>query len=380
MENKTAIDVSVIMPCLNEEETVGICIEKCFKVFKSENINGEVIVVDNGSTDRSKGIILKTKARLVEEPRRGYGSAYLRGFSEAKGRFLIMADSDNTYDFLEIPNFLKPLKEGYDFVIGTRLRGNIEEGEGTMPWLHKYVGNPLLTGFLKMLFKIKMSDVYCGMRAMTKEAYAKLNLRSTGMEFALEMVVNTGRTNLKVMEIPINYGLRLGQSKLRTFQDGWRSLRFMLLFAPNFLFIWPGAVFFAIGTILMLMQIKGPFSWGGIYMDIHFMILGLTLSLLGISIFQMGIIIKKFSHLRDYYINDPIVKWLKNTTLEKQLLFGCSFVLVGLAVDLIILDQWIAMGFHNIFVPRLAIFGLFFIFLGISFILFAFLQAAMYKE
>lgn len=372
-------ELSVVIPCLNEEKTVGICIEKCLKVFRENNINGEVIVVDNGSTDNSRGIILNSGAILIEEPRKGYGSAYLKGFSNAKGKYFVMGDADNTYDFLEIPSFLKPLKEGYDFVIGTRLKGRIVEGEGSMPWLHKYIGNPMLTLIIKMIFRVKVSDVYCGMRAMTRESYDKLKIGSTGMEFALEMIVNASRIKLKVKEIPISLGLRDGESKLNTFKDGWRSLRFILMYSPSFLFIFPAALFFITGTILMLLQLGGPFIWNNVYMGIHTMLLGLTLSIFGIYIFQMGVIIKSFSVLKNYYNKDNALKWLEKLTVEKGLIFGCLLIIVGLVIDLDVIARWAENGFKDIYIPQYVVFGFYFMLLGLSAIFFSFLNAIMKK-
>ncbi|MBI1923313.1 glycosyltransferase [Candidatus Poribacteria bacterium] len=221
-------DVSVIMPCLNEEATIGVCIQKVWRAFKTHHINGEVIVADNGSTDASVAIAQSLGARAVHQPCRGYGAAYQAGIAAARGKSIIIGDSDDTYDFSEIDRFLQPLGKGYHFVIGSRFRGEIRPG--AMPWLHRYIGNPLLTGMLNLLFKAGVSDAHCGMRAFTREAYEKMTLKTTGMEFASEMVVKAAKVGLRIAEVPITYYPRKGESKLHPFRDAWRHLRFLLLF------------------------------------------------------------------------------------------------------------------------------------------------------
>lgn len=222
----STVEVSVVMPCLNEAETIGLCVQKSLQALKQNNLCGEVIVADNGSTDNSANIAQKLGAKVVHQPKRGYGSAYLTGFAAAKGKYIVMGDSDNTYDFSQLSNFLQPLRQGYDLVIGSRLKGQILEG--AMPWLHRYIGNPILTGILNLLFQAGVSDAHCGMRAFTREAYDKMQLRTTGMEFASEMVIKAAKAKLNIAEIPITYYSRKGQSKLRSFRDGWRHLRCMV--------------------------------------------------------------------------------------------------------------------------------------------------------
>ncbi|MCM8782738.1 MAG: glycosyltransferase family 2 protein, partial [Candidatus Omnitrophica bacterium] len=197
------IEVSVILPCLNEEKTIGICLKKIKEVFRQEKIKGEIIVADNNSSDHSREIANSFGAKVVIEPHRGYGAAYLRGLREAKGRYIVIADSDNTYDFYDIPKFLQKLKEGYDFVIGSRFKGAIHKG--SMPWLNRYIGNPILSGMYRLFFHTNLSDIHCGMRAFTKEAYKNMKLNTLGMEFATEMVFSAIMNNLKTYEIPINY-------------------------------------------------------------------------------------------------------------------------------------------------------------------------------
>jgi glycosyltransferase involved in cell wall biosynthesis len=224
------LELSIILPCLNEEQALGACLEKIKQIIKENNPKAEIIVVDNGSTDRSCQIAQELGARLIHEKERGYGSACLKGLESAKGTYLFLADSDGSYDFKEIPRFIAELKKGHDFIIGNRFKGQIEKG--AMSWSHKYIGNPALSGILRLFFKTAIHDAHCGMRAITKAALEKLNLRTKGMEFASEMAILVGKNKLKVKELPINYHKRKGESKLRTLADGWRHLRFMLLYSP----------------------------------------------------------------------------------------------------------------------------------------------------
>lgn len=373
-------ELSIVIPCLNEEKTLPIVIRKCLESFSRLKIDGEVIVSDNGSTDNSVKIATENGARVVHCPEKGYGNALICGFNNAYGKYLIMGDADDSYNFLEIDNFIKYLREGNEIVMGTRLKGKIEKG--AMPFIHRYLGTPILTFILNLFFGTRISDCNCGMRGLTKEAFNKLDLHSSGMEFASEMIIKVGILNLKIKEIPITLykDKRDHPPHLHTWRDGWRHLKFMLLYAPNFVFIWPATFFFIIGTILMLLQVNGPFSYGIIKMDIHSFILGLTMSIIGIYIFQMGLIIKLYSHLNNYYINDRVVTFLKKFSLEKSLVTGGLILLLGLVIDLTIVMQWVKNGFQDIQLSRLAIFGFYFIFIGTSFISFSFLRAIMQKD
>jgi len=375
--NISSKELSIVIPCLNEEKTLPIVIKKAMGSLGRLKIDGEVVIADNGSTDSSTSIAEKLGARVVHCPEKGYGNALKHGFDKAYGKFLIMGDADDSYDFSKIDGFVRYLRRGYDMVIGTRIKGEIEKG--AMPFLHRYLGTPVLTFILNLFFGTRISDCNCGMRGLSKEAFKKLELSSGGMEFASEMVIKAGILKLKIKEIPITLycDKRDRPPHLNTWRDGWRHLRFMLLYAPNSVFIWPGIILFVVGSFLMLLQINGPFRWNWVYMDIHFMILGLTLGILGFSIFQMGLIIKLFSHLNNYFAKDRITRWLNSFSLEKGLIFGSSILLVGLAIDIAIVIQWARHGFSGILMPRAAIFGLYLMFLGVSFIFFLFLRAVM---
>lgn len=374
MPNK---EVSIVIPCLNEEKTLPIVIKKGLESFKALGIEGEVLVSDNGSTDNSVSVAEKLGARVVHCPLKGYGNALKCGFKEAYGNFMIMGDADDSYDFSKIEGFVKYLRKGYDMVIGTRIKGQIEEG--AMPFLHRYLGTPVLTFVLNLLFGTRISDCNCGMRGITKEAFQKMNLMSSGMELASEMIIKTGILKMKVKEIPITLhrDKRDRAPHLNTWRDGWRHLKFMLLYAPNFIFIWPGVILFLLGSIMVFLQARGPFEMGPIFMDIHLMILGLTLSILGFSVLEMGLIIKLFSHLNSYYKKDKILSYLEKISLEKGLIAGGLVFLFGFLVDSVIVYAWANHGFSGILMPRTAILGLYFLFLGSSLIFFSFLRAVM---
>lgn len=228
------VEISLVIPCLNEEPTVGICIDKALEFFKKHNLEGEVIVVDNDSQDQSAEIARQKGARVVFEKKPGYGSAYLKGFREAKGKYIIMGDADNTYDFSDIQKFLTYLKDGrYDFVTGSRFKGKIFPG--AMPWIRRYIGNPLLTGTFNLLFHANFSDVLSGFKALTNDALNRMLLENAGMEFTAELMAKAVKANLKIKEIPIIFYPRVKgtKTKLRSFRDGWRYLRFMFLYAPR---------------------------------------------------------------------------------------------------------------------------------------------------
>jgi glycosyltransferase involved in cell wall biosynthesis len=247
--------VSVVMPCLNEEAAIGACIEKIQRTFATAGIPGEIVVCDNGSTDASVAIAERMGARVVHQPRRGYGNAYLKGFAAARGEYLIMGDADDTYDFSLIPQFLDALRnKGFDFVTGSRY---LAGGDKHVTGLHRFVGNPALTAILNFLFSTRYTDVYCGFRGFSRAAYDRIHPVSPGMEFNLELAINARLAGLNVTEIPIELGPRKGESKLRTFRDGWRSLRMMLLYSPNQLFFVPGGILLGCGLLIHLLVLLG---------------------------------------------------------------------------------------------------------------------------
>ena len=350
------IEVSVVMPCLNEEQTIGICIDKALESFERHNIRGEVVVADNGSTDNSVEITVSKGARVVHQTGKGYGNAYRKGISMARGKYVVMADSDNTYDFGQVNEFVGPLRNGYDFVIGTRLKGKILKG--SMPALHRYIGNPLLSGILRIMFRAKISDAHCGMRAFTQEAYQRMHLITTGMEFASEMAINAVKAGLKIEEIPITYYPREGESKLRSFPDGWRHLRFMLLYSPTYLFIIPGLVFFVLGLALMMPLLFGPVIIGGRTFDIHCMIMGGLFNIVGLQVIMLGLLAKAYSFTEKFEERDRIIEFFyRHFNLERTLVLGGLYLLAGLLCILAVVGKWAISRFGPLDEPRMIFFG-----------------------
>ena len=358
-----SIKVSVVMPCLNEVETIGKCIQKAQAALKKMGVLSEIIVADNGSTDDSVEIAKSLGAKVVHQPVRGYGAAYLAGMEAAQGNYIVIGDSDDTYDFSELDKFVQPLREGFDLVMGSRLKGNILPA--AMPWLHRYIGNPILTGILNFLFKAGVSDSHCGMRAFTKEAYEKMQLRTTGMEFASEMVIKAAKAKLKIAEIPITYYPREGESKLRSFRDGWRHLRFMLLYSPTHLFLIPGFILFLLGIIVTLLLLPGPLKIGGRSYDVHVMTLTSLLALLGFQVILLGLYARTYAILSGLEHKDKLIEWMwKHFSLEKGLLIGVASFASGFIVDAWIAYKWVKSGFGALDEVRTALFALLLMALG----------------
>jgi len=337
-------EVSVVIPSLNEEKTIGNCIAKVKEVFVENHIDGELIVADN-STDNTAEIARSAGATVIVPEKRGYGNAYLAALFHAKSEFMVIADSDGTYDLSELPNFLAPLMKGdADLVIGNRFGGGISKG--AMPWLHRYIGNPILTMILNRLFKIEISDAHCGMRAFTREAYGKMNLRTGGMEFASEMIVEAARKNLRIKEVPIAYYPRIAPSKLHSFADGWRHLRFMMLYKPlPFLFV-PGLLIFLLGLLLTLtMLLQGNVETS----HMHSLIFGSILVIIGIQTISTGIFMKAYAAVHGLCEKGGFIeKLLDYHSLEKELILGAALLLIGLAMGINVLLTWINIGFGSL--------------------------------
>jgi len=341
------VDVSVVMPCLNEEKTVGICVEKAIKVFKENNIDGEVIVADNGSNDNSSEIARKAGARVVFEERKGKGYAMQKGFSEVKGKYIIIADSDNTYNLLEIPKFLSPLmNEGYDFVNGSRFKGQILPG--AMPWLHRYIGNPILTKIFNLFFHTNISDMTSGFFGFKTDILKKIELKTAEFDFESEIKAKIAKENLKISEVPITLSPRekWTKPKLNSFRDGWKYLRFMFLFAPNWLFLIPGAIFLALGLFLILVILNGPLVIGSMRFDIHPMIFGAFLTIIGLQTIIFGLQSKIYSKSIGLGNESKTLKFIDEYfTLEKGTLIGFAIFFIGFAILIYIFNTWLGVGF-----------------------------------
>jgi glycosyltransferase involved in cell wall biosynthesis len=364
------VDVSVVIPCLNEAKSIGICVEKAMTAFRAAGLRGEVVVADNGSTDGSIEIAEKLGARVVNVPQRGYGSALRAGIAAARGAFVIMGDADDSYDFGEVPRFVEKWSAGYDVVMGNRFRGEIKPG--AMPWHHKYIGNPMLSRVLNLFFHAGIGDSHCGMRGFTRAVYDQMDLRSTGMEFASEFVIKATQLGARITEIPITLwkDKRGRPPHLRSFRDGWRHLRFMLLYAPNWLFLLPGSLFVAIGLALVFWLLPGPRSISPrVVLDIHTMIFGVIFTLLGAQIISIGAFAKVFSYAERFDRGTVSLKrLLKRVTLETGLLLGGGLALIGFAGCAWISWMWAASGFGPLHAVRWVLFWAMWLFLGLQII------------
>ena len=336
--------VSVVMPCLDEAGSVATCVDKARRALDAMGVPGEVLVVDNGSTDGSPELAAGAGARVIHERRRGYGAAYQRGFAEARGRFLVMGDSDDSYDFLDVARFVEPLAAGtHDMVMGTRLKGTILPG--AMSWSHRWIGNPILSGLLRLFFRTRISDSHCGMRGFTRVAYERMNPRTQGMEFASELVVAALREGLRVTEIPITYRPRIGESKLVGLRDAWRHVCFMLLFAPSYLFQLPGLIL-ALGGLLVVAALAGGprfILWR--QWDYHALLFGALSVILGVNLLLFDVVAKAYSMGAGLARSGQWLTWLgARFTLNRGLLVGLLLFLAGLALEAKIVIDWARAG------------------------------------
>jgi hypothetical protein len=358
----TSVHVSVVIPCLNEAQTIERCVQAAREVLDANGIEGEVVVADNGSTDCSAALAEAAGARVVHEPRRGYGSAYQAGFAAARGDYIVMLDADLTYDFEDIPRFLEKLDQGAQFVIGDRM-DNIHPG--AMPWLHRYVGNPVLTGVLNLFFKTGINDAHCGMRAFRAEVLPVLDLQTTGMEFASEMVIRASRQHLEISQIPIEYHPREGESKLSSFRDGWRHLRFLLVHSPTHLFLVPGAVLTVVGALIML-TVLAQVSVFGRFWDVHTMIGGALLTIVGTQILALGLCARAYG-VYVLGLRDPWFQRVRpHVKLEHGLLAGAALIVGGLALGGVIVGKWVATGGGPLGETKLALLAATFVIVGIQ--------------
>ena len=331
--------VSIVMPCLNEELTVGVCVAKARRWLTTSGRSGEVIVVDNGSTDRSAEIARQAGARVVHEASPGYGHAYLRGFAEATGEVIVMGDSDDTYDFSDLSALVEPLGRGYDFVLGNRFAGGV--GEAAMPWTHRYIGTPIINFLIRRFSGAAVGDSQSGLRAFHRSTIDRLRLRSGGMELASEMIVRAVRTGLRIAEVPAPYGARLGESKLNTIRDGWRHLRFLLLAAPDFLFTLPGVVMSVLGIITFAVSFAAPggvtvgsLTWQPIFAGAIFLAIG-------VSSMVFGVMAKIHACARGMLAEDAWVRiYRRYLRLETILLLAAVLVVGGAAIDLVLFMVW----------------------------------------
>jgi len=337
----TEVEVTIVMPCLNEALTVGTCVGKALTALKNGNIQGEVVIADNGSTDGSQEIATKLGARVVPVSRRGYGAALQAGIAAAKGRYIIMGDSDDSYDFGNIAPFVERLRGGDELVMGNRFRGGIKPG--AMPWHHRYIGNPVLSGILNLFFHTPIGDAHCGLRGFRKDSYEKLGLTTTGMEFASEMVVKASLNKQKISEVPIILypDGRDRPPHLRSFRDGWRHLRFLLLLCPLWLYLIPATLLLTVGLGLMAWLTPGPQPVGGVVFDVNTMVLGTMCVFVGYQLMWLGGFAKTHGWTSGLLPPDTFsLRFFDFVNLERGLIVGATWFLTGVGLSLWLVFQW----------------------------------------
>lgn len=348
-EQQRELELSIVMPCLDEAETLATCIEKASSSLQENRITGEVIVADNGSTDGSVEIAEELGARVVRVETKGYGSAILGGIRAARGTYVIMGDADDSYDFTRLMPFVEKLREGYDLVMGNRFKGGIEDG--AMPFLHRYLGNPVLTAVGRILFPNPCGDFHCGLRGFRKDAALRMNLQTTGMEFASEMVVKATLLGMRVTEVPTTLSPD-GRSRaphLRTWRDGWRHLRFLLLYSPRWLFLYPGLALVALGLGVGIWILPGPQTVGTVTFDVHTLLYAAVAVSIGYQSIAFGFFTKIFAIQEGLMPEDPrLDRVFRYVTLEVGLAVGAVLVLVGLAGTAWALSDWGAHSFGDL--------------------------------
>jgi glycosyltransferase involved in cell wall biosynthesis len=361
-------EVSVVIPCLNEANSLGICIDKARAAFRDGGIAGEVVVADNGSTDGSLEIAESCGARVVHVPQRGYGAALKAGIEASHGRFIVMGDADDSYDFASVPQFVEKWKQGYDVVMGNRFMGGIQPG--AMRWHHKYIGNPALSTLLNVLFGAGVGDSHCGMRGFTRAVYDQMDLRSTGMEFASEFVIKASQLGARMTEMPVVLwpDKRGRPPHLRSFRDGWRHLRFMLLYAPNWLFLLPGGLLFLMGLALVFWLLPGPRRLTPhVALDLHTMIFGVFFTLLGAQIISVGFFAKVFSYCERFDRRSvSLRRVLRKVELEDGLAIGAIMLAFGIGGCAQVAWHWVSGGFGQLFEEREVLFWAMWLLLGVQ--------------
>lgn len=352
LSSQTSIEISVVMPCLNEAETLLGCIQEASQAIKKAGVNGEIVIADNGSNDGSQQIAENAGARVVNIEKKGYGSALQGGIKAAKGTFVIMGDADGSYDFGELPTFLDVLRKDNDLVMGCRLpKGGGVIEPGAMPWKHRWIGNPVLSGLGKLFFKTSIDDFHCGLRAFRREAILDLNLESPGMEFASEMVVRSFMANLKIDQVPITLRPdgRSRKPHLRSWRDGWRHLRFMLLFSPKWLFVMPGLLLASLGLIGFFLLMSGPITIGSMTFDTNTLLVCAAAILVGFQALSFSVFTKVFA-VREGLLpdNNRVAKLFSRNPVKWGAGLGSLLLIVGIAYLLIAINYWSSTGFGNL--------------------------------
>ena len=345
----TAFELTVVLPCLNERETVGTCVQKAVEALRRAGVHGEVIVADNGSTDGSVELAETEGARVIHVEHRGYGNALRGGIQEARGTYVLMADSDDSYDFTHIPRFIEQLRNGSDLVMGNRFLGGIRDG--AMPPLHRYLGNPVLTAIGRLFFRSPSRDFHCGIRAFRKDSYERMDIRSTGMEFASEMVVKASLLRMKVSEVPTTLSPdgRSHPPHLRTWHDGWRHLRFLLMYSPRWLFLYPGVVSILVGLATCIWLMPGPRRVGDVVFDFHTLAYGFGAIVVGFQLLAFAVFTKVFAITEGLLPEDPrLNRMFEYIKLETGLLAGALCVGLGIVGSLLAVSTWARSSFGPI--------------------------------
>jgi glycosyltransferase involved in cell wall biosynthesis len=352
-QNAPAVVVTIVMPCLNEAETLAICIRKALVAITANGLSGEVVIADNGSTDGSLGIAAAEGARVINVPVRGYGAALIAGIEGAHGKYVLMADADDSYEFGHLPRFVAALDAGSDLVVGNRFRGEIKPG--AMPPLHRYLGNPVLSALGRIFFSIPVGDFHCGIRAFRRDAIMQLGLKTTGMEFASEMVVKASLMGLKISEVPTTLypDGRTRAPHLRTWRDGWRHLRFLLLYSPRWLFLYPGLAATLIGFLISAWLLPSQRAIGPFYFDVNTLTYAIGLMLIGVHICVFAVSAKVFGTREGFLPPNPqFEKLFQYVTLETGLLTGVILLLLGSGTMLYSVEVWHQAGFGALSASR----------------------------
>lgn len=365
-------ELTILMPCLNEAETLAICIKKAKQFLEESGVNGEIVIADNGSTDGSQKIAEENGARVVNVPEKGYGAALIGGCHGALGKYVIMGDADDSYDFLHLTPFVEKLREGYDLVMGNRFKGGIEPG--AMPPLHRYLGNPVLSFIARLFFPCKIGDYHCGLRGYNRESILKLGLVTTGMEYASEMVVKSTLNHLRIAEVPttLKKDGRSHAPHLRSWSDGWRHLKFLLMHSPNWLFMYPGLILFFLGLILTIILSFRNIQIGSVGLGVHTLMYSAAAMMVGTNLVMFSLFVRSYASVTGFIPTESkLDKWLEETTTERGVLIGVLLFLVGIAVTIFAFYIWRKNGFGGLSpenMMRITIPAMLFIVVGIEMI------------
>ncbi len=363
-------ELTILMPCLNESETLATCIKKAQTFLNESGVNGEVVIADNGSTDGSQQIATENGARVVNVPEKGYGAALIGGCNGALGKYVIMGDADDSYDFLHLMPFVEKLREGNDLVMGNRFKGGIEPG--AMPPLHKYLGNPVLSFIARLFFPCEIGDYHCGLRGYKRESILKLGLVTTGMEYASEMVVKSTLNHLKIAEVPttLKKDGRSHAPHLRSWHDGWRHLKFLLMHSPNWLFMYPGLILFFVGLILTVILSVGSIHIGSVGLGVHTLMYAAAAMMVGVNLVMFSLFSRSYASVTGFIPTEgKLDKWLENTSTEKGVLIGLLLVLIGIITTIVAFCIWGRAGFGGLSpesMMRITIPAMLFIVVGIE--------------